>query len=81
MAVTITGDGTVLPPMIIFNGKHDRRIVRLELATYLAGHHYRCQEAAWMDEQVMLTWVEEVLAPYAAMALEDIVPLLILDSY
>jgi hypothetical protein len=34
-----------------------------------------------MDEQVMLAWVEEVLAPYVAMATEDIIPLLILDSY
>ncbi len=34
-----------------------------------------------MDEHVMLTWVEEMLAPYVAMALDDIVPLLILDSY
>ncbi len=81
MAVTITGDGMVLPSMIIFKGRHGGRIARLEFATYPAGHHCCCQEAAWMDEQVMLTWVEEVLAPYAAMALEDIVPLLILDSY
>jgi hypothetical protein len=34
-----------------------------------------------MDEQVMLAWVEEVLAPYVATAPEDIIPLLILDSY
>jgi hypothetical protein len=34
-----------------------------------------------MDEQVMLAWVEEVLAPYVTMAPEDIIPLLILDSY
>ena len=53
----------------------------MEFATYLAGHHYCCQEAAWMDEQVMLAWVEELLAPYFAMAPEDIILLLILDSY
>ncbi len=29
----------------------------------------------------MLTWVEEVLTPYVAMTPEDIIPLLILDSY
>ncbi len=34
-----------------------------------------------MDERVMLAWVEEVLALYVAMAPEDIIPLLILDSY
>jgi hypothetical protein len=81
MAVTIAGDGMVLPSTIIFKGKHDGRIARLEFATYPAGHHYRCQEAAWMDEQVMLAWVEEVLSPYVTTAPEDINPLLILDSY
>jgi hypothetical protein len=30
-----------------------------------------------MDEQVMLAWVEEVLAPYVTTAPEDIIPLLI----
>jgi hypothetical protein len=48
-------------------------------------HNRRCnvpiQEAVWMDEQVMLAWVEEVLAPYVATAPEDIIPLLVLDSY
>ncbi len=34
-----------------------------------------------MDKHVMLAWVEEVLAPYVMTAPDDIVPLLILDSY
>jgi hypothetical protein len=34
-----------------------------------------------MDERVMLAWVEEVLSPCVATAPEDIIPLLILDSY
>jgi hypothetical protein len=34
-----------------------------------------------MDERVILTWFEEVLAPYVGMAPEDIILLLILDSY
>jgi hypothetical protein len=54
VAVTITGDRTVLPSTIIFKGKHDRRIARSEFGMYPAGHHYCCQEAVWMDEQVML---------------------------
>jgi hypothetical protein len=48
---------------------------------YLAAHHYCCQDTVWMDKQVMLAWVEEVVAPYVAMAPEDIILLLILDSY
>ncbi len=27
---------------------------------------YETQEHAWMDERVMLRWVEDVLAPYVA---------------
>ncbi len=81
MAVTIAGDGTVLPLTIIFKGKHDGRIAQSKFATYLAGHHYCCQDAAWMDKHVILAWVEEVLAPYVRTAPDDILPLLILDSY
>jgi hypothetical protein len=66
VAVTIAGDGMVLPSTIIFKGKHDGCIARSEFTTCPAGHHYCCQEATWMDEQVMLAWVEEVLAPYVA---------------
>jgi hypothetical protein len=53
----------------------------MEFVTYLAVHHYCCQEAVWMDKQVMLAWVEELLAPYIAAAPEDIIPLLIVNSY
>ena len=34
-----------------------------------------------MDERVMIAWVDEILKPYVADAPEDIIPLLILDSY
>jgi hypothetical protein len=34
-----------------------------------------------MDEWVMLAWVEELLSPYVPTAPEDIIPLLILDTY
>jgi hypothetical protein len=57
VAVTIAGDGMLLPLTIIFKGKHDGRIARTEFAMYPAAHHYPCQDAAWMDEQVMLAWV------------------------
>ncbi len=77
VAVTITGDSTLLPLTIIFKGKHDGRITRTEFATYPAANHYCCQDVAWMDKQVMIVWVEEVLAPYVATASKDIIPLLI----
>ncbi len=34
-----------------------------------------------MDERVMLCWVDKVIEPYVATALEDVVPVLLLDSY
>jgi hypothetical protein len=46
-----------------------------------AAHNYCCQYAAWMDKQVMLAWVEKVLAPCVTTAPENIILLLILDSY
>jgi hypothetical protein len=54
LAVTIVGEGTLLPLTIIFKGKHDERIAQSEFVTYPEGNHYCCQEAAWMDEQMML---------------------------
>ena len=42
---------------------------------------YACQDNAWMDERVMLMWVEMVLKPYVNTAPDNVVPLLFLDSY
>jgi len=59
----------------------DGRIARTEFSTYPTTHHYHCQDSAWMDERVMLAWVDEVLKPYVADAPEYVIPILILDSY
>ncbi len=53
----------------------------MEFVAYPTTIHYQCQENAWMDKQVMLAWVNEVLVPYVAKAPDNVVPLLILDSY
>ena len=81
VAVTITGAGLVLPSMVIFKGKSNGRIARKEFHDYPTIHHYRCQDNAWMDEEVMIAWVDAVLKPYVANAPEDVIPILILDSY
>ncbi|MFM7225765.1 MAG: hypothetical protein ACKO1Y_10145 [Actinomycetota bacterium] len=81
VAVTIASEGTVLPSMIVFKGKADGRIAWSELSTYPTTHHYQCQDNAWMDERVMITWVDNVLKPYVANAPDHVIPLLILDSY
>jgi hypothetical protein len=81
VAVTIAGDGTVLPSVVAFKGKANGRIAKKEFSTFPASHHYHCQDAAWMDKTVMLAWVDQVLQPYVNTAPEDIIPILILDSY
>ena len=42
---------------------------------------YACQDNAWMDEKVMLMWVETILKPYMMIAPYGIVSILFLDSY
>jgi hypothetical protein len=83
VAVTITADGTLLPSFLIFKGKPDGRIAKKEFPSgvYPDGHFYKCQDNAWMDEEVMKAWVNEVLAPYVATAPDHVVPILILDMY
>jgi hypothetical protein len=77
----ITADGTVLPSMVIFKGKTNGPIAKTEFGTYPAPHRYCCQDNAWMDEVVMLAWVDDIVQPYVKMAPDDVIPLLILDSY
>jgi hypothetical protein len=81
VAVTIAADGTVLPAAVIFKGKPGGRIEQREFATYPPNNQYHCQDAAWMDEAVMLAWVDGPLKAYVDTAPDGIVPLLVLDSY
>ena len=80
LAVTVTASGTTLPPLMVFKGKPNGRIQRA-FGTYPVGCFYAVQERAWMDERVMLMWVELVLIPYVETAPPGIIPLLFLDSY
>jgi DDE superfamily endonuclease len=80
-AMTVTASGKALTPLLVFKGKPGGRIETREFSTYPGGIVYACQENAWMDEAVMLLWVERVLKPYVLGAPEHIVPLLFLDSY
>jgi len=82
VAVTIAEDGTGLPLVVVFKGNANGHIAKKkEFATFPTSHHYHCQDAAWMDKTVMLAWVDQVLQPYGKTAPEDIIPILILDSY
>jgi hypothetical protein len=83
MVVMITVDRMLLPLMLIFKGKLNGRIVRKEFPSgnYPTTHFYKCQDAAWMDKEVMIAWVNEVLALCVATALDHVIPILILDMY
>ena len=47
----------MLPPMIIFKGKTDRTISDLNIP---AGFIVKTQEKAWMDDDLMKVWVEDI---------------------
>jgi DDE superfamily endonuclease len=55
--------------------------VKKEFPTYPKTMVYACQENAWMDERVMLLWVQKVLKPYIDRAPLGVVPIIFLDSY
>ena len=80
-AMTVTASGKMLQPLLIFKGVSQGRIEQREFPTYPNEIVYAVQGNAWMDETVMLMWVEKVIKPYVMTAPDNIVPLLFLDSY
>ena len=80
-AMTVTASGLVLTPMLIFKGAAGGRIEKREVPTYVKDILYGIQPNAWMDERMMLIWVQQVLKPYVKDVPIGIVPLLFLDSY
>ncbi len=82
MAVTIMADNTLLPSTLVFKRTPHGCIGTKEFpsGSYPTTHIYKYQEAAWMDEQVMITWVNKVLASYITTAPDHAVPFLILAT-
>jgi hypothetical protein len=80
-AVTVTASGKLLKPLVIFKGKPTGRIVNREFPSFEQDMIYVCQKSAWMDERVMLLWVDTVLAPYVATRPDGVIPIIFLDSY
>jgi hypothetical protein len=74
VAVTVTASGSMLPPYLTFNAKPSGRVER-GLVNFPTGAHYAVQQNAWMDERVMLLWVNEVLEPYVKTAPDGVRPL------
>ena len=62
LTVTITASGKSLTPMMVYKGK-TTGIIQLGFPNYPEGCFYACQERAWMDESMMLAWIDKVLKP------------------
>jgi hypothetical protein len=60
IAVTVTANGDMLPPLIVFKGKPKGRISR-EFPSYPARAVYTVQTHAWMDESIMNIRIDQIL--------------------
>ena len=76
----VDASGRMLPPMFIFKGAANGRISR-EFAMYPDEGHYACQKKAWMDKEMMLKWIDDVLIPWQNEKGPDEIPILILNAY
>ena len=72
--------GKLLKAVLTFNGHPQGRIATWEFPTYPQEMIYTCQDNAWMDERVMLFWVDQALKPYVIQA-GGVIPILFLNSY
>ena len=80
LAVTITASVNTLTPMMVFKGKTSGRI-QLGFTNYPQGCFCACQDRAWMDKAVLLSWVDKVLKPYIQSAPAGIHPIILLDKH
>ena len=83
VVVAICANSTLLLLMFVYKGQPNGRIVKKEFPSgvFLPNHFYRCQPATWMDETVIIAWVNEVLKLYVGTAPDFVVPVLILNMY
>ena len=49
VAVTVTANGEMLKPMLIFKGKPGGQTQQREFPSYFNESLYACQDQAWMD--------------------------------
>ena len=56
-----TASGKMLPPFVVFKGKTKRTLKKLNVPK---GVVCTTQPKAWMDEERMLEWIDEVWKPY-----------------
>jgi hypothetical protein len=63
IAFTVTASGKILPPFVVYKGTKGGRIHTKELPNHPQGNFYTVQKKTWFDKEVMLQWVDTVLAP------------------
>ena len=71
VVLAVSNNGNVLPPMIIFNGKRE---LKLDVPR---GYVVCIQEKGWLDEPIMLRWVNEIFRPYT----KQKPSIIVLDSF
>ncbi len=81
MAVNVTASGHQLPLTVIFKAEPGGCIKRDEMPQYPADLIYAIQKGAWMDEAVMLQWVDKVLSPYINTQPVHVVSVSLLDTW
>ena len=76
----------------VFKGKKTGPFLKKNFSSYV-GISYACsdegyddvhcaiKEHVWMEEEIMHTWIDQVLAPNAANMPQGILPILLLDMY
>ncbi len=88
VALTVTANGEMLPPFIIFKGKRQPRLqvcdavtqqywFLFELLTIFSmqvpeGVIVRVQQKAWMDKKLMLVYLKEIWKPYIDRIAEEV---------
>jgi hypothetical protein len=81
LAATVTGSGKMLSPMLIFKGASNGRIAKQEFGTYPDSGQFLNKKYAWMDEDMMHLWIDQVLVPWKMTKPPGVVPILVLDAY
>ena len=61
VVLSATGDGAMLPPMLIFKEMTDKTIKKLRISGRFI---VKMQEKSWMDERLMEVWVDEIWLKY-----------------
>jgi len=80
LAVSIMASGKMFTPMLVFRGMVEGLIATQDFATYPCRWIYACQTSTWMDDVVILQWVERLLKPHIPEVPSHVIPLLLLDS-